>query len=153
MLSWLCEARPRIGRFVLLVALGAASAAAQPPPSAGPPTEEQTAQVTLDGEVVFQVDGWLGPFSPQERARATEARLRRIANDPFYSEDLFTIRPDQGKALMCYRNVPVASIGAQEATRAGMSTEDFAARKLVRLGTPSAPIAFDGGRPPCTKAF
>ena len=77
--------------------------------------EQEGYPVTLDGEELFRVLTPLGPFSAEERARQSELRVDRIANDPFYSPDLFRIDPQEGEVVVYYRGDQVGSLSEKEA--------------------------------------
>src|SRR5262245_2987012 len=95
-----------------LALLVAVAAEAQP---SGEPSAPAVARVQarLDGETVFEIRSPLGPFTVQERARATERRLVRIAEDPFYSEELFTIKEEPGTATVYYRGEIVGVVTSE----------------------------------------
>jgi hypothetical protein len=80
---------------ILLVTAANAQAppgAAARPPASPPVPSEPGVPVTLGGEVLFYVHNFLGRLIPGERARAARRRLIRIADDPFCSEDLFSLQ-------------------------------------------------------------
>jgi len=118
---------------ILLVAEASAQtppeAAARPPASAPVPSEAGV-PVTLDGEVVFYVHNFLGPFSPQERAKNARRTLIRIADDPFYSEDLFSIQKTDTGTLVFYRDDLLGMITAQDAASLHQSQEELASEKI-----------------------
>jgi small-conductance mechanosensitive channel len=118
----------------LLVA-GAAqaqSAGGAPDPSRGGsvPPAPAGVPVRLDGETVFEVRSPLGPFTVEQRARATERRLLRIAEDPFYSEELFGIKEAVGTATVSYRGETVGVVTSEDATRLGGTPGEVAARSV-----------------------
>jgi len=120
--------------LTVLIALGSAAGASgqEPAPAQSPPTASSTqgVPVTLDGETLFYLIDHLGPFSPEERARAAENRLLRIAEDPFYRGDLFTIEVLEGKAAIRYRGENVGIVTAEEAAKLGGSPEEVATNIL-----------------------
>ena len=89
---------------------------------------DEGARITLDGETVLTVHAPLGPFSPAERAEASTRRLRRMADDPFYSEDLIRTDQDGRDARVLYRDEVVGVITPVDAGFLNMSTGDAAAR-------------------------
>ena len=116
----------------ILLVTGAQAQTPQPPspppvlplaPSAGVP-------VMLDGEVVFYVHSGLGPFSSEERAEAGRRRLLRIAEDPFYSENLFTTQKSDTDMLVFYRSDLVGMITARDAAIAQKSEEELASERI-----------------------
>ncbi len=71
--------------LVFMIAPGAPLAETQAPPSAisqAPPSQPTGAPVTFAGETLFLLYDKLGPFTPQERAKAIEDRLIRLSQGP-----------------------------------------------------------------------
>ena len=101
-----------------------------PPPISPLAPSEAGVPVSLDGEVVFYIHSGLGPFSAQERAESGRRRLIRIAEDPFYSEELFTTQKSDTGTLIFYRGDLVGMITAQDAASAHQSQEELASEKI-----------------------
>jgi small-conductance mechanosensitive channel len=107
------------------------SGGAPDPSRGGPVTPAQAGvPVRLDGETVFEVRSPLGPFTVEERARAAERRLLRIAEDPFYSEELFGIQEGAGTAAISYRGETVGVVTIEDAARTGGTPGEVASRGL-----------------------
>lgn len=131
--SWIGARGAGIG-LLLLAALvpGAAAqgeAAAAPAASTEPVAAEpqkELVPVRLEGQVLFYVRGNMGPFSARERAENAERRLERIVKDPFYSEDLITIRAEGGSALIFYREDLVGVTSQEDAALVGKTPEELA---------------------------
>ena len=68
--------------FVLTYAAASAQNPASPSHQA-PPAKPVGAPVIFAEEALFEIYDKLGPFTPQERARAVTERLTRLAKDPF----------------------------------------------------------------------
>ena len=86
----------------------AAAAQGQTAASAGVP-------IRLDDEVVLHVKAGLGGFSAEDRARTAEARIQRIAGDPFYSADFFALREQGDSVAVLYRSEVVGMVTANDA--------------------------------------
>jgi small-conductance mechanosensitive channel len=119
----------------LSILLAVAANAQTPPEAAAPPVpppapSEPGVPVTLDGEVLFYVRTPLGPFGPQERAKAARRTLIRIAEDPFYSQDLFRIQKTDAGTRVFYRDDLVGMITAEDAASAHRSPEELAFEKV-----------------------
>jgi hypothetical protein len=121
-------ARSLTGLCLVLLAAGAAGAQPSGPGAPAP----AGVPVRLDGEIVFEVRSPLGPFTAENRARATERRLVRIAEDPFYSAALFAIREAPGTATVSYREETVGVVTGEDAARLGSTPGELAAGSLQR---------------------
>jgi len=101
--------------------------------SAGDPTAEaeESAEVLLDGERVFEIRGSLGALSAHERATTAERTIEQIAQDPFYSPDLITVQATPGRALISYRGSVVGGVSEADAKRHGLTALEYA-ESIVR---------------------
>jgi small-conductance mechanosensitive channel len=117
-----------------VVFVGAAGVLIAQAPAAGPRPaaagEPRGVPVTLDGETLFYVTKSFGPFSAEERALAAEHRLVLIADDPFFSSDLFKIVPRADRAEVYYRDHLVGIATREDVVGGG--TPEEAASALVR---------------------
>jgi len=89
--------------------------------------------IRLDGEELFRVKNPLGPFTAQERAAAAQARLERIAEDPFYSPDLFEIRSTPQEAQLFYREQMVGVVTELDAQVSRTPLESLLADRVQRI--------------------
>jgi hypothetical protein len=80
--------------------------------------------------VLFYIHTALGPFSCEERAASARRRLIRIAEDPFYSEDLFSIQKTDSETRVFYRGDLVGVVTAEDAASAHQSQEELASEKI-----------------------
>jgi small-conductance mechanosensitive channel len=94
-------------------AQGEAPTQAQAEPSDGWP-------VLLDGEELYRVRNPLGPFSAEDRAERSEQHIQRIADDPFYSSDLFRIEEREDAIVVSYRDIQVGALTPKDAEAYGM---------------------------------
>lgn len=95
--------------------------------------EKESIPVVLDGQTVFHVRNPLGPFTAEERAAAAEARLLRLAEDPFYSPDLFSVTDHEDATTILYGDTVVASVTDADAAVEGASREEVASEGIARL--------------------
>jgi small-conductance mechanosensitive channel len=109
-----------------ITAAGADAQSTQPPASSGVP-------VRLDGETLFYIHAPLAAFSPEERARAAEKRLLLIADDPFYSNDLFSLREEPGRVVAMYRDEVVGVVTDQEAAGTAGGAPAYASQALLKV--------------------
>jgi small-conductance mechanosensitive channel len=101
-----------------------------PPPASPPAPSETGVPVTLDGQVLFYVHNALGPLNPEERAASARRRLIRIAEDPFYSEDLFSIQKTDSETRVFYRGGLVGVVTAEDAASTHQSQEELASERI-----------------------
>ena len=112
--------------------------AEEPTPSPAPPAAVPAGElvpVKLDGKVVFSIRNALGPFSVTERAAAAEKRLRRLAEDPFYSGDLFAVQHDTDATHVLYGHSVVGFVTDQDAAGQGGTREEVAAAWVAQVKT------------------
>lgn len=119
--------------------LATASSALEPPPAPGQPTADAPREsvpdagvpVKLDGQEVFRLyGGYVGTMSVQERRARAEAILLRLADDPFYSESMLTLRSADEGAWIDYRGEPVALVDRTSPHLRGRSPE-FRAAEII----------------------
>ena len=101
------------------------SPAAEPSPSG---SAAEGVPVTLDGETLFHVHEALGPFSPQDRAGAAGIRIRYLAEDPFYSDDLFAINDTSDKTEVLYGEKIVAVVLEKDAVGEKLTRTELASQ-------------------------
>ena len=80
--------------------------------------------VRLAGEEAFRL---YDPYGAEESVRIFEHRLLRIAQDPFYSEDLLTTMAGEEGVWVLYRDARVGFVSKAAAARLDMSAEHRAA--------------------------
>jgi small-conductance mechanosensitive channel len=116
----------------------ATGAAAQAPPAPPPelkttPVVEHGAPVRLDGETLYYVHDFMGILSPEDRAITAERKLKNLAEDPFYSEELFTVDQLEGAARIHYREDLIALVSKEDAAAIGAPVEEIAANRLATI--------------------
>jgi small-conductance mechanosensitive channel len=91
------------------------------------------APVQLEGKTLFMVRTRLGPFSPEERARATSARLLNVAQDrTFPVEELAIARGENGLNLVA-GGVVLMTVTEQDARAAGVPQDELAGGNLASI--------------------
>ncbi len=88
--------------------------------------------VKLDGDVLFYVYAGVGPLTAEERAEAVERRVRRIAEDPFYSTSEITVTEKGNTGQIFYRGTLVGVVTPEEAAKIGPGTTLEVTNYLVR---------------------
>jgi small-conductance mechanosensitive channel len=143
------DARPTSGLFRacavlsvwLLLTLAAGSQVCAQLPPAAPPQNSPVAPrdadrgtpVQFEGKVLYYVHESLGPFTPRERADRAERELLRMAEDPFYSRDLFSVKEEEDKVLVFYGDLMVGVVTPEDAGRLGKSTSDVASETVQSI--------------------
>ena len=113
-------------------------APAQTPPQDTVPADTTTAQapsgaaVLFRGDTLFQLHGTIGPFTPEERARAVERRVRTIADDPLLTADQITVSDTLGAVDIRLDSLVIMTVTERDAAESGMSrrvlADEYAAR-------------------------
>ena len=127
------------GGFLLSAAGQAPVPASQPAPAPQAPATPPAAAapvpkgfpVILDGEVLFYIRVQAGPYAPEERAETAVERLLRLADDPFYDPNLFSIEEEGDRAIIQYQKALLGAVTKQDATAEGMSSITLA-RQWIR---------------------
>lgn len=115
--------------LVFMIAPGSPLAETQAPtPSIGqaPPSQPVGASVIFEDEALFLLYDKIGPFTPQERARAVTERLTRLAKDPFTrSAPITTFDRDTTSELM-HGDMVLMTVTDRDALPTGKSREEVA---------------------------
>lgn len=128
----LCSKVSGLGCVLLLcaaiVVVSAPTARAGAPSLAGHvvPTTATSVAVTLGNAKVFSIRLPLGQYSSEERAEACSDKLVRVAEDPFYSEDLLRTEESEKKATIFYRNDAITVVTDKDAALLGASPAEAA---------------------------
>ena len=122
-----------VALFSIFSVLAQAPPAGPTPETANPAPAPKGIPVTLDGEVLYQITEPQGAFTKEERAEAAARRIHRMAEDPFYSPDLFEVRTENGQALVYYKSQVVGVVTAEDAETQGKSTEEVAADLVEKV--------------------
>lgn len=77
------------------------------------------APVVFRGDTLFLLHGTIGPFTAQERARALERRVRRIAEDPLLMADDIVVVDTAGAVDVLLDTLVVMTVTERDAAEAG----------------------------------
>ncbi len=123
----------RISTFLLLVFLMApwsslAETQATPPPSLSqaPPSQPTGAPVNFADETLFVIYDKLGPFTPEERARAVIERLERLSKDPYTGRDTVTATDQELMSELVSGETVVMTVTDRDAQPTGKSRQELA---------------------------
>lgn len=88
--------------------------------------------VVFRGDTLFQLHGTIGPFTPEERARAVERRVRTIADDPLLTADEITVSDTLGAVDIRLDSLVIMTVTERDAAESGESrrvlADEYAAR-------------------------
>ena len=120
-----------LASFGFSVMLATGAAAPTPPPAPPPaPVVEHTAPVTLDGETLYYVHEFMGILSPEDRAAAVSRKLKLLADDPFYSPDLFSSEDAEGTTRIHYGDAVVGLVTKEDVATSGASSAEIANQRI-----------------------
>lgn len=125
----------RLALVVLTVA--SLPAWAQAPAAPGPPVTpvptSDTAAVRLDGVEVFHVSGFMGVLSAEDRAGLAERKIKLLADDPFYSPELFSGNTANGATQIVYGEHVVGVVTPEDVAFEHATSDQIAAERLVAI--------------------
>ena len=117
----LAVASPSIDKNVLYAQTASPVLSQSPPPS-----QPIGAPVVFADETLFVVYDKIGPFTPQERARAVAERLAQLAKDPFTRIYPVTAVDQETTSELLYDNVVVMTVTDRDAQPTGKSRSETA---------------------------
>lgn len=117
----LAVAAPSIDKNVLYAQTASPVLSQSPPPS-----QPIGAPVVFADETLFVVYDKIGPFTPQERARAVAERLAQLAKDPFTRIYPVTAVDQETTSELLYDNVVVMTVTDRDAQPTGKSRSETA---------------------------
>jgi small-conductance mechanosensitive channel len=115
--------------LALLIALPASLAQAQPPVPVitnASPAVPASAPVVFEDEPLFVIYDKIGPFTPQERARAVIERLERLAKDPYAGGDTVTATDQELTSELVSGETVVMTVTERDAQPTGKSRQELA---------------------------
>lgn len=115
--------------LALLIALLPSLAQAQAPVpviTQASPTEPAGAPVMFEDEPLFLIYDKIGPFTPQERARAVRDRLARLAKDPYAERDTVTATDQELTSELVSGETVVMTVTERDAQLTGKSRQELA---------------------------
>ena len=111
-------------RIGLLLFLLAAPAAAQQDTLA--PQLPPGAPVVFQEDTLFLIRARLGPFAPEDRARAVTQRLVRVSDDPSVADDTVRIEPGDGTTDIMIGDIVLVSVTDADAAVEGLTLAELA---------------------------
>jgi small-conductance mechanosensitive channel len=104
-------------------------------PSTAPAASKQMpqAQVTLNGKLIFSVQGVLS-FSAEERAAAISKRIENISRDVTFNPESISVVDSAGTSDIMAGNLDVMSVTDQDAKAAGVDRQTLAQDYAQRIG-------------------
>jgi small-conductance mechanosensitive channel len=96
-------------------------------------SEDKGYPVRLDGETVIWVERGIGPISAKNRARLAAVRLKRIADDPFYTRELVRVEVDAESARIYYRDDLVGMMTIEDAASEGLTPQEAAEQMVASV--------------------
>lgn len=106
---------------------------ASPTLSQSPPPQPAGAPVILGDETLFVVYDKIGPFTPQERARAVAERLAQLAKDPFTRIYPVTAVDQEATSELVYGDIVVMTVTDRDAQPTGKSRSETAKAYAQRI--------------------
>ncbi|SDX66760.1 mechanosensitive ion channel family protein [Hymenobacter psychrophilus] len=89
--------------------------------------------VAPHNDTLFYVYTKLGPFSPQERAQLTEAKIKRLEKAVFFSPDSLRIYPAEQSTDLMYGEQVLQSISENDALWHNVSRDSLARQHRARI--------------------
>ena len=90
------------------------------------PAQPAGAPVTFPETTLFELYDHLGPFTPQDRARAVSERLTHLAKAPFTRIDTITTVDRDTASELVYGDMVVMTVTDRDAQPTGKSRQDLA---------------------------
>ncbi|MEI6682879.1 MAG: mechanosensitive ion channel family protein [Bacteroidota bacterium] len=98
-----------------------------------PKKEMKGAVVAPFGMSVFNIYTRLGPFSPEERAKAIEKKLKVIADDPFYRSDSIRLIEGETTCDIMYRETVITTVNDGDARAEGATRALVAGARQAKI--------------------
>jgi len=115
--------------LALLIALLSSLAQAQAPVpviTQASPSVPASAPVVFEDEPLFVIYDKIGPFTPQERARAVIERLERLAKDPYAGRDTVTATDQELTSELVSGETVVMTVTERDAQPTERSRQELA---------------------------
>ncbi|MEI7664005.1 MAG: hypothetical protein WCK34_17495, partial [Bacteroidota bacterium] len=122
--------------LIIFVSASAAGASQQNDTAGQKPSQaakKRGAAVAPFGTPIFTIYARIGPFTPEERARSIEKKLKVLAGDPFFRSD--SIRLSEGETTwdVTYGETVITSVGDEDARAKGSSRELLAKANRAKI--------------------
>ncbi|MEO8126928.1 MAG: mechanosensitive ion channel family protein [Bryobacteraceae bacterium] len=119
--------------LLLLICFGLCAYPQQPPPvdrKQAPP-----GNVVVDGRVLFTIQTGIGPFSPAERAAATNAKLARLTENVLVNPNLIVTDEQETSTDIVAGDLIITSVTDADAKAAGIPRSNLANERLREIRT------------------
>ncbi|WP_447980274.1 mechanosensitive ion channel family protein [Candidatus Nitrospira bockiana] len=114
------------GHLILMALLLVWQSTAFAEPKSTDVAEPAPAAVVFNNEPLFFVYSKLGPFSPEDRARAAEGRLARLAKDPSAKiDDITVVEGERAVEIVCGETV-ILAVTDRDAAALGKAPQEVA---------------------------
>jgi small-conductance mechanosensitive channel len=97
-----------------------------PGPNPQPDLSSTGYPVVVKGDTLYYIRASLGPFTPQERAKAGSARLLKLLNEPDFNPDSLLMSPIDLDYYITYKDQVVMVITQKDTLGTGKNTEEIA---------------------------
>jgi small-conductance mechanosensitive channel len=91
------------------------------------------AAVVPFGTPIFNIYARIGPFSPEERAKAVGQKMKNIAQDPFYRRDSIKLVKGEFTYDVMYGETVITSVDEEDARAEGTTMELVARVRLTKI--------------------
>jgi small-conductance mechanosensitive channel len=91
--------------------------------------------VVVHGDTLYNIRASLGPFTPQERAKAGSARLVQLLKEPDFDPDSLIMNPVDEDYYITYKDMVVMVVTQADTLGTGLTTEEAAKWAMSTLKT------------------
>ena len=85
------------------------------------------------GEVLFYIHSNLGPYSPSDRAKGLEQKIKELGKDPFFHVDSMAIVEYEGTYNIVYQGMMVTTITLRDSIAENSSRHSIAMLRLEKI--------------------
>jgi len=118
-----------LSAVILALAAGLAAAApkpVKPPETAARAATTESAPVLLEGRELFRIRERILSLSPTERARAIQARLKRVVDNPMASRNPVSVQDDETGSYLYAGELVIMVVTDQDAVSTGKPRNELA---------------------------
>jgi small-conductance mechanosensitive channel len=116
--------------FSVLLATAAVAQAPAQPTQPETPHIDRGAPVVLDGQTLYYVYNFMGVLSPEDRASAANRKLKLLADDPFFSTELFSSEEVDGTTRILYGDSVIGLVTQEDVAAVGERSAKIAAERI-----------------------
>ena len=118
---------------LIVVRVNAAEVTTKPPKMPRPTVVAKAAPVLVDGTEVFRIKERILSHSPEERARAINARLARLVENPLSPRNPVTVYDDEASSYLLAGEVMIMVLTDQDAVAEGKQRPILAMEYATRI--------------------